>query len=361
MSGISGGISGGTSGGTGQQLSINSKIPNHFAYKTRPSIVSSSTSAGRRTLKVFAGTNGVLGTSTFNIPDDTSIDLDAAANWDSAYTSYATAENRAGKDFYLYATANGLILSPNATVPTGHTASNSRKIGGFQCVPANIVGVAASHGAYGFLAGDIAYPSIWDLMFRPACSPEGMAYDPKITQWVDIWLQSGTGSNTQSVMGATITDTREQYNHAKDFAAVGKRMLDVAEFEITAAGSPETANIAGSADPGVTGATLATNGASQVSDRFCWQMTGVMYQWCRDTGYRNDDVGYVGTYTWKSTGGAGLQYTQGGSGEVGLHAGGSWNAGSICGSRCRVASSARTSANANCGSRGCCSTKVIGA
>ena len=334
---------------------ISDIYPTFYQREYLASILSYSTTAGRRTL-VVPKTSLIVGTNELTVQSE-NLDLDTAQNWDTAYTSYATAANRIGKDVYLYATPDRLIISPNATVPTGYTANTSRKIIGFQCVPANIVGVAASHGAYGFLAGDIAYPSIWDLMFRPACGPEGMCWDPKVNLWVDIWLQSGTGQTTASVMGATITDTREQYNHAKDFAAVGKRMLDIAEFEITAAGSPEAVNIAGSADPVVTGATLATNGVSQVSDVFCWQMTGVLYQWCRDTGYRNDDASYSGAWSWKSTGGAGQQYTQGGSGAVGLLAGGFWTAGSVCGSRCRSANAVRTSAYSYYGSRGCAETK----
>lgn len=338
-------------------MSINLRdiYPNFYKRAALPSISSSSTSSGRRSL-ALSNISLVVGTSDLTIPAS-EFDLDVSTNWDTAYSAYATAANRVGKDIYVYATANGIILSPNSTVPTGYTTLTSRKIGGFQCVPEDIVGVAASHGAYGFLAGDIAYPSIWDLMFRPECAPEGMCWDPKVNLWVDIWLQSGTGQTTASVMGATITDTREHYNHAKDFAAVGKRMLDIAEFEITAAGSPEAVNIAGSADPVITGATLATNGASQVSDRFCWQMTGVMYQWCRDTGYRNDDASYSGAWSWKTTGGAGQQYTQGGSGAVGLLAGGSWSIGTNCGSQCRNASRTRTNANASNGSRGCAQTK----
>ena len=332
--------------------SVAAVLPDHYARRTAPSILSTTTTGGRRTLVTPSGLEVVINGAPRSIPQ-ANIDLATAANWDTAYAAWATAANRIGKDLYLYATLDRLIVSPNATVPTGYTADSSRKIIGFQCVPADIVGVAASHEAYGFLAGDIAYPSIWDLLFRPECAPEGMSWDPKVNLWVDIWLQSGTGTTTASVMGGTITDTREQYNHAKDFAAVGKRMLDIAEFEITASGSPEAVNIAGSADPVVTGATLATNGASQVSHRFCWQMTGVMYQWCRDTGYRNDDASYSGAWSWKSTGGAGQQYTQGAIGAVGLLAGGFWPDGSYCGSRCRRANDARSAASAISGSRGC--------
>ena len=48
-------------------------------------------------------------------------------------------ENLAGKDVYIYALAGSgtepdFVLSLNSTVPTGYTAENSRKIGGFHCL-----------------------------------------------------------------------------------------------------------------------------------------------------------------------------------------------------------------------------------
>ena len=52
------------------------------------------------------------------------IDINNSSNWDTA--SYATASNRAGKDFYIYAVVNNtaniepdFILSANSTIPTG--------------------------------------------------------------------------------------------------------------------------------------------------------------------------------------------------------------------------------------------------
>ena len=61
------------------------------------------------------------------------IDLTNADSWDDG--EFATAANRAGKDFYIYACEPDtggdmpkLILSANSTNPTGYTAANSRKM-----------------------------------------------------------------------------------------------------------------------------------------------------------------------------------------------------------------------------------------
>ena len=73
--------------------------------------------------------------------------LNTAGNWDAS--TYATAANRAGKDFYVYLLeAGGVILSNNSTVPTGYTSSNSRKIAGFHCL-CTAVGTISGHSLSG--------------------------------------------------------------------------------------------------------------------------------------------------------------------------------------------------------------------
>jgi len=190
------------------------------------------------------------------------MDLNTAANWDTTVgTDYTVAANRAGKDFYFYATINGIVLSANATVPTGYTADNSRKIGGFHCLCLS-VGTISGHSLTGFLTGDILPASIWDLNFRPVSSPEGMVFSAAADVWVDIYLQSGTALTTKSSYGATITDTRDYWSHGDDQAAVGKRLLFDQEFNQIAWGSPEQTNIAGLADVVTTGGHRDTNGAT---------------------------------------------------------------------------------------------------
>ena len=277
--------------------------------------------------------------------------LSTAANWDDA--QYATATNRAGKDFYIYVTSTALILSANSIAPTGYSASTATQIGGFHCLCLS-VGVIAGHAYTGFLTGDILPSAIWDMRFRPACSPRGMFYSLAFDIFVDIYMQSGTGVNTLSAFGATITDTRMYWDHADDFAAVGKRLLTDLEFSVVAYGSPEAINILGSADPVTTGGHIDTASRRIISNLGAEDAIGVMYQWV-DGGhiYRNDDAAYIGGWSWKTTNGQGQQYTQGSNGAVGLLAGGAWYDGSFCGSRCRSASSVRTDASSSFGSRGC--------
>jgi len=69
-------------------------------------------------------------------------DLNIAATWDTQTpTDYTVAANRAGKDFYIYAcvpvsgTAPKILISDASTWPSGYDANNSRKIGGFHCLP----------------------------------------------------------------------------------------------------------------------------------------------------------------------------------------------------------------------------------
>lgn len=69
-------------------------------------------------------------------------DLNAAASWDTVVgTDYTAPVNRAGKDFYIYAcqpvsgTIPVILLSAASTYPAGYNANNSRKIGGFHCMP----------------------------------------------------------------------------------------------------------------------------------------------------------------------------------------------------------------------------------
>lgn len=333
-------------------------LPAHYARSAPASILSASTEPGRRSLLTPADLAMDLGGSAIAIPQGT-VDLNLAANWDSAYASYATAENRAGKDVYLYATPSRLILSPNATVPTGYTAANSRKIGGFHCLCLS-AGSISGHTLTDFLTGDILPASIWDLNWRPVCLPRGMVYSAAANVWVDIYLQSGTGLTTASVFGATITDTRDYWSHGDDLAAVGKRMLLDMEFSQIAYGSPEGTNIMGSADPVTTGGHVNTALTRIISHCGCEDCTGVMYQWC-DGGYvyRNDDASYSGAWSWKSAGSRGQQYTQGSSGAGGLPCGGSWGNGPNCGSRSRRPQYLRSYTGADVGCRGCATSLFV--
>jgi len=330
--------------------SIDKIFPGIYERETIPSILSTSTADGRKTLLFSKGAHSVGGILILR-ESIQSLNLDNPLVWDDA--QYTTAVNRAGKYFYIYATAAGLILSANATVPAGYTASNSRKVGGFHCLCLS-VGTISGHSLTDFVTGDILPASIWDLNWRPVCRPGEMVYSAAADVWVDIYLQSGTALTTASVFGATITDTRDYWSHGDDLAAVGKRMLLDMEFSQIAYGSPEATSIMGSADPGTTGGHVNTASRRIISDIGCEDCTGVMHQWI-DGGhvYRNDDASYAGGWSWKAAGSRGQQYTQGANGAVGLLAGGNWDSGLRCGSRCRYASNTRSVTSSSNGSRGC--------
>ena len=337
--------------------------PTAFYRPSLPTILSSSTAAGRRTLVIQAKTNGVLGAADFNFANSISLDLDVASNWDTSYTSYATAANRAGKDIYVYATANGVILSPNSTVPTGYTTTNSRKIGGFHCLCLS-VGTISGHPLTGFLTGDILPASIWDILFRSSGLQAGTVYSSAFDIWTMIYLRSGTSSSTSSAFGATITDTRTWMDHTDDLVAVGMRHLWDAEFQVIAAGSNELTNIYGSADPVTTGGHVDTASRRMISNIGCEDCCGVMYQWLQDQQYKltgTPDTGDPAMAWYTLPGSKGSSYRQGSDGDIKLLAGGSWYSGSYCGSRCRYAGRARWYADSNISARGCCKTKTFGA
>lgn len=287
------------------------------------------------------------------------IDINDSGNWDDA--QYATAANRAGKDFYIYAlSSRGVVLSANATVPTGYTAATSRKIGGFHCLCLS-VGTISGHTLTGFVTGDILPQSVWDLKHRPVSSPEGMVCLPESGLWVDIYLMSGAGENSESAFGATITDTRNWMDFVDDLGAVGKRLLNDHEFQLAAAGSNEETAINGAADPVTTGGHTDTAGRRMVSNYGLEDCAGALWQWLLDQSYR--DSGTI-DFSWIDLddplgdsnydgGSKGSLYVQSAYGDVKLLAGGAWGYGSSCGSRCRYAANARWAASSVIGGRGC--------
>jgi hypothetical protein len=328
-------------------------------------------------------------------------------------------------------TAPKILLSANSTVPSGYNANNSRKIGGFhclcvgvnhastltawapntsisigvtrrattwdgylyRCITAGTTGTAEptwsnysvgqtitdgsvtwlkeSHSLEGYEAGDILPASIWDLKHRPVSNPEGMVYSEAANIWVDIYLQSGTGANTASVFGATITDNRNWMDFVDDAGAVRKTLLSDIEFQLIAAGSNEETNIAGSADPGTTGGHVDIAGRRMISNIGCEDCCGVMWQWLRDQSFRVEanhthTENTAATYTQNATtaatdfavwrwydlpGAKGSLYRQGAFGDVKLRAGAAWTDGASSGSRSRDAAGYRWYAAAAIGCR----------
>lgn len=297
-----------------------------------------------------------VGGVSLSLSSQATLDLSLEATWDTITgTDYRTASNRAGKDFYIYlcqpgsGTAPVVKVSANATTPSGYTAANSRKVGGFPCLCV-AAGTLSGHPANGYVAGDIIPIGVWDLKFRAANGNNaGMAYVAPLDTWIDIYLASGTGASTASVNGGTISDTRTWLDFVDDGAAVKKRMLRDYEFQIAAAGSNEETNIAGSADPGTTGGHSDTASRRMISNYFLEDCCGALWQWLDEQSFQPGS----GSVGWKDVVGGtkGQIYLIADNADVKLIAGGYWSAGALCGSRSRGAGSSRWAANASIGCR----------
>ncbi len=193
-----------------------------------------------------------------------------------------------GKDYYVYLVSDGgqshkLVLSENSTYPRDYTVSNSRKIGGFHTLCAD-VGTISGHPLSGYRAGDILPNSVWCLNHRPHSSPEGMVYDPSTDLWVDIYLQSGTGHNTRSAYNVPITTNRLQTDHISDMLRVRKALLNNTEFASAMYGSNEGGGIQGKKAPSPkhSGGYKNTANIRMVSHIGCEDGCGYVWQFVKD-------------------------------------------------------------------------------
>lgn len=273
-----------------------------------------------------------------------------------------TAGNLAGKDIYIYAcqpvdisaTNPILTLSLNSTVPDGYNADNSRKIGGFHCLCAN-VGTISGHTLSGYVAGDILPQSVWDLIHRPKCSPEGMVYIPEVDIWMDIYLNSWDGSKLVSVNGGTTADGASTKKfHGEQFverlADIKKRLPWRYEFQVAAKGSNEGTNITGSTDANTTGGHVDTAGRRMISNYGLEDACGFLWQWASDVGVNgssgwNDSVYNSGVDDQSYGRSYGTLYR--------AQLGGLWYNGSDCGSRSVVVHNASAAVDSSRGGRGC--------
>ena len=257
--------------------------------------------------------------------------LSTEANWDVA--TYATAANRAGKDFYVYAKkSGGVILSINATYPTGYTALNTRKIGGFHCLAVS-VGVISDHTLSGYVAGDILPRTVWDRFNRSSARQEG-TFLSSAGVWIDIYLPSVSGSNLVSVNGGTIADGVSApafhcYKFEQWFARQGMKSISQLEFFAATQGANQGTNIAGSADPTTTTGHTDTAGRRMISNEGMEDGCGVLWQWSRDQGGISSAAAWANAYDGNDAGVGGQHYNAPYRGLLG----GSWANGVICGSR----------------------------
>ena len=285
------------------------------------------------------------------------LDLSLEATWDQVVTDYRVAATRAGKDFYIYVCvpASGstpdILISANATYPDGYSADNSRKVGGFHGMWADMLLLPETDPLYGYKIGDIYYSSVWDLKHCPhEAPPEGMCYEEYTGLWCDIYLASGDGSGCTSVFGATIRDNKDWNWFVEMGRQQHKRLATDAEFQNLAYGIEEEVNIAGSADPVTVTAAISTTGRSMVS-RGGLGLAGIMYQWLETPSARLDAGTAAGWYNLPE--GKGSYYTYGTNkyGNTQLRAGGGWGVALVCGSRCRLADGVRWKADSAVGGR----------
>ena len=365
----------------GEVMELTTKLeiagsPDYYRRKGLPTVAK--TSVTIRPTWVNINDTGYISTG------DTTLSLNTASNWDAS--TYATAANRAGKDFYIYAcvptsgSAPKFMLSANSTVPTGYTATTSRKIGGFHCL-CIAVGTISGHTLSGYAVGDILPLSIWDLRHRPVSDPEGMVWVAGIGKWVDIYLSSWNGSKLVSVYKGTIADgtSSKKFNgsmFAEYIGQVGKSLLSYDEFTVVAKGSNEMTNISGSADPGTAGGHKDTNNRRMISNYGLEDCCGAMWQWsstlfesydCKSVSWTNNSGNttytegdmhyYLSGFSWKpeSVYNSSIDTAQYGS-ATGLlrraRLGALWVDGVRCGSRCVLCDGFSSNANSHVGARG---------
>ncbi len=283
------------------------------------------------------------------VPVATSLDVNTSANWIT--TTYATAANRAGLSFKIYAIENGGASAPliQCDLASNAAPANSRLIGGFHCLCV-AAGTITGHTLTGYLAGDILPQSVWDFKFVPRKNPDGtyrdgFVYDPKDGIWKGIYLVNTSylsQYNTPKLVSVNWMDITTY------LGSVGARLLRDREFQLGADGSNEGTNITGSVDTPNTGGHVDTAGRRMISNIGLEDCAGLIWQWLDEQSYRYD----ASTWSWKNvTGGKGQLYTQDSYGDVKLLAGGDWGDGASCGSRGRRADFFRWAAAADIGGR----------
>ena len=273
-------------------------------------------------------------------------------------------ENLAGKDVYIYALAGSgtepdFVLSLNSTVPTGYTAENSRKIGGFHCLCKD-VGIIEGHALSGYVAGDILPATRWDLEHRPKGNPEGFAYEELTDCWIAIYLPSWDGTKLVSVYNGVIADgssAKKWHGEAfyEQFVKQGMRLVWRHEFQMGAKGSNEQTNIQGSSDPNTTGGHVDTAGRRMISNIGLEDCCGVLWQFSMDLGFAGgsgwtnstynsnvDDRSYGQTY--------GTLYR--------LLLGSSWAHGAFCGSPSALCSASSADVYVGRSSRGASEPRI---
>ncbi len=285
----------------------------------------------------------------YYLPAAIELRLNESATWDTITPiDYTLEENRAGKDFYIYALqpesgyVPNFVVSANSTYPTGYTEETSRKVGGFHCLCFGtdiISDTELSHPLSNVYTGAVLPQSVWDLNHRPKSEPEGMVYHDGLDLWIDIYLASlegggtwGVGKLVSAFNGDFVTGTTTEVFHARKFeqwfGQQRKRLPREFEFVALSLGSNQGTNIVGSVNPVTTGGHVDIADRRMISYIGVEDACGTLWQWGLDTG-SNLSSSYSNNFTAHDSDVAGQQYSN--TSRVIL--GGDWGYGSRCGSR----------------------------
>ncbi|MCL4491222.1 MAG: SUMF1/EgtB/PvdO family nonheme iron enzyme [Nitrospirae bacterium] len=310
---------------------------------------------------------------------DTIIPLKSGTTWktylfssDSEVVTLDSGVLTLGNNYYLYlcddGTDNGLLLiSLNSTTPTGYTASNSRKIGGF-----HYGRIRNSITVGDVTSGAVVPNSVWDLLYRPKCSPEGMV---KINEnlWCDIYLASvdeaitfaaGNGSpiltgsckSAYNAVPLTGTEGLCGYNFIELARRSGKRLLTLAEWLQVAHGSPQGNNADNlNAWSATTNVVRANTGsvANAISLLNVVDCVGNVLEWLDEFSIRQDTTGW-NWYDVMTGMSVGQLYLPNNTGLSQVLAGGTWTNGVSAGSRCVSLNGSPWTVTATIGSRLAC-------
>lgn len=305
----------------------------------------------KTSITVHSGTQVVINKQLYTSTNDTTLQLSSAGQ----------PSELAGKDVYIYAcqptdvssTEPVFVLSLNSTVPTGYSADNSRKIGGFHCLCLD-VGTISGHTLSGYVTGDILPASVWDLIHRPKCKQGGMIYLDLTDTWHTIYGLSWDGTNLVSVYNgiwADGTSSKKWHGEAtlEQLERQNMRLDWRHEFQMYAKGSNEQTSIKGSADPNTTGGHIDTAGRRMISNYGAEDCCGVMWQWVMDLGFAGGSGWTNSVY---SSAVDDRNYGQSYGDLYRMLVGGSWSSGASCGSRCSHGTAVPSRIDADYGARG---------
>lgn len=309
--------------------------------------------------------------TTVTIPKDLKININgncyiSTINKFLQLSTVDTPANLAGKDVYIYAceptsgTEPIFVLSLNSTVPTGYTANNSRKIGGFHCLCKD-VGVIKGHTLSGYVTGDILPATRWDLLHRPKGDSEGLAYDEVSECWLSIYQLSWDGTKLVSVYNGVIADgisTKKWHGEAFIEQLMNQKMRLPwrHEFQMAAKGSNEGTGIKNAADPNTTGGHVDSNNRRMISNIGLEDCCGCSWQWAMDLGFAggsgwNDSVYNSDVDSQRYGQSYGTLYRS--------ILGARWDDGSHCGSRSVDCVYGSSSVRFDCSARGASEPRVV--